>query len=142
MRISDILARKGAAVVTVSPTTSASDLVAALALHHVGALVVTDASGIVVGVVSERDVVRRLYVDGADLLALTVSDLMSTVVRSCGPGASVDSVMATMTEHRVRHVPVLLEGALVGIVSIGDVVKHQMDQLQGERDQLTAYISG
>lgn len=141
MRISDVLRRKGDAVHTVSPDMSVRDLVAKLADLGVGALVVSADGKAVTGIVSERDVVRRLHDQGAALLTSTVGELMTADVHTCVPGDHVDDLMRLMTNERVRHVPVVVDGALVGIVSIGDVVKNRIDELQAERDQLTAYIS-
>ncbi len=141
MRISEVLRRKGPGVITVEPGLSVRDLVARLSEHHVGAMVVSADGRSVDGIVSERDVVRRLHVDGAALLDRTVAEIMTSSVRTCGPQEEVGSLMVLMTEQRIRHIPVVETGGLVGIVSIGDVVKNQIDELQSERDQLTAYIS-
>ena len=141
MRVSDVLSSKGSdQVFTIDPTATVSDLLDAFAAHDVGALVVSDDSGML-GVVSERDVVRKLR-GVADPGGATVASIMTTDVRTCSPEDSFGALMALMTEHRVRHVPVLLDGELVGILSIGDAVKHRMDQLEFERDQLTSYVAG
>jgi CBS domain-containing protein len=140
MRIADVLRNKGAAVSTVSPETTVTELLAGLAEHNIGAMVVMGSEG-VLGIVSERDVVRRLHEQGADLLDRRVSDIMTSVVVTCEPGDAVDSLTAVMTEHRVRHVPVIVNGELAGIVSIGDVVKTRMDELQAEQQQLQDYIT-
>jgi CBS domain-containing protein len=140
MRISDVLRGKGSNVATVDPALSVSGLVAELARHNVGAMVVI-ANGEVVGIVSERDVVRQLHERGADLLNARVSDIMTSSVYTCLPTESVDSLAATMTERRIRHMPVVVDGTLVGIVSIGDVVKSRIGELQTEREQLESYIA-
>ncbi len=141
MRVSDVLSSKGSdQVFTIDPTATVSDLLDAFAAHDVGALVVSDDSGML-GVVSERDVVRKLR-GVAEPGGATVASIMTTDVRTCSPEDSFGALMALMTEHRVRHVPVLLDGELVGILSIGDAVKHRMDQLEFERDQLTSYVAG
>jgi CBS domain-containing protein len=140
MRISDVLRGKGANVATVDPGTSVAGLIRALAEHNVGALVVVDADA-VVGIVSERDVVRRLDEHGAELLNATVADIMTADVVTCGPEESVDNLAATMTERRIRHMPVVVDGKLTGIVSIGDVVKVRISQLETDRDQLQSYIT-
>jgi CBS domain-containing protein len=140
MRIADVLRGKGSTVVTVEPTASVTDLLAALARHNVGALVVSGPSG-VVGIVSERDVVRRLHERGAGLLVGPVSDIMTTDLVTCEPTDTVDDLMEIMTERRIRHVPVLVDGQLSGIVSIGDVVKSRIGQLEESREQLEAYIT-
>jgi CBS domain-containing protein len=139
MRIADVLRNKGSAVATVESRASVADLVAALAEHNVGAMVVLGPEDIV-GIVSERDVVRRLHDRGGELLAAPVAEIMTSEVFTCTPNDSVDSLTVLMTERRIRHVPVVDGGRLVGIVSIGDVVKSRISQLQEDHDQLTAYI--
>ncbi|MGK2881250.1 MAG: CBS domain-containing protein [Mycobacterium sp.] len=140
MRVSDVLRSKGSEVATVGPDTSIADLLAALADRNVGAMVVVGPEG-VTGVVSERDVVRRLHERGVDLLGQPVSMIMSAVVVTCGPGDALDSLAGLMTTNRVRHVPVIENGRLAGIVSIGDVVKNRMEELQAEQEHLQAYIT-
>jgi CBS domain-containing protein len=140
MRIADILRSKGPAVATVTETTTVAALLADLAVHDIGSLVVIDADG-VVGIVSERDVVRKLHEHGPDLLRRPVAEVMSAVVVSCGPDDRVDDLAVLMTNNRVRHVPVLINGRLAGIVSIGDVVKNRMEEMVAERQQLRAYIT-
>jgi CBS domain-containing protein len=142
MRITDVLRRKGDQVVTIGPDDSVRALLDALAEHRVGALVVSSGSGRVDGIVSERDVVRRLQSVGAPLLDLPVSAIMTAEVHTAEPDALLEDLMVMMTERRIRHIPVVVDGRLAGIVSIGDVVKHRIGELQSERDQLTAYITG
>ncbi|TQF74203.1 CBS domain-containing protein [Rhodococcus spelaei] len=139
MRIADVLQNKGPAVVTVDPGITVSALIGELARRNVGALVVV-RNNAMVGIVTERDVVRQIHERGAGLLNASVADIMTTAVFTCAPADTVDSLAATMTERRIRHLPVLENGHLVGIVSIGDVVKSRIDELQSERDQLEAYI--
>ncbi|GAB3374257.1 CBS domain-containing protein [Amycolatopsis echigonensis] len=141
MRIADLLQRKGATVATVSPGTTVSELLAGLARHNVGAMVVVDAEGGIAGIVSERDVVRQLNDHGPSILDGPVADIMTTMVASCTPDDPVDQLSVVMTERRIRHVPVLDGGRLAGIVSIGDVVKIRMEQLEQSQEQLEAYIS-
>ncbi|MFC6885520.1 MULTISPECIES: CBS domain-containing protein [Actinomadura] len=140
MRIRDVLRRKGSTVATVPPEATVRDLLATLAEHNIGAVVVSPDGVAIAGIASERDVVRRLHEQGADLLGRPVSDIMTSQVRTCGPGAAVDELRRTMTEHRVRHLPVVEDGRLVGIVSIGDVVKSAMNELESEREHLVDYI--
>lgn len=140
MRISDVLRSKGSAVATVTETTTVIGLLAELATHNIGAMVVVRDKD-VVGIVSERDVVRKLHENGPDLLRLHVSDIMSSVAVTCAPADAVDDLSALMTNNRVRHVPVLDDGRLAGIVSIGDVVKNRMEELQAEHEHLQAYIT-
>ncbi|MDQ6937016.1 MAG: CBS domain-containing protein [Actinomycetota bacterium] len=142
MKISDVLRDKGGQVVTTRPERTVAHLVRELAEHGVGALVVTDAAGRIAGIVSERDVVRRLDDRGAALLDAPIGDIMTESVSTCSPGDSLDDVMRVMTERRIRHLPVLRDGELAGIVSIGDVVKTRIGELQATTDQLTSYITG
>jgi len=142
MRINEVLAGKGThTVVTVPPDHTVRQLVAMLAEHNIGALVVSQDGSSVDGIVSERDVVRRLN-DDDSVLQAPVSAIMSAEVRTCEGGDTVDEVMALMTARRFRHVPVVKDGRLTGIVSIGDVVKSRMSELEFERDQLDSYVHG
>lgn len=140
MRISDVLRNKGAAVSTVDPDTTVGVLLDGLVTRNIGAMVVVGPAG-VIGIVSERDVVRKLHELGTDLLARPVSEIMTAQVITCSPADSVDSLSALMTTNRVRHVPVIDGGELAGIVSIGDVVKTRMEELQTQQEQLEAYIT-
>ncbi|TDD95856.1 CBS domain-containing protein [Actinomadura rubrisoli] len=140
MRIRDILRRKGDAVATVRPEATVRQLLAVLAEHNIGAAVVSPDGTSIAGIVSERDVVRRLHEHGAALLDRPVSEIMTVEVRTCGPGEAVDDLRRTMTEHRIRHLPVVEDARLVGIVSIGDVVKSNIDELVSEREHLVDYI--
>jgi CBS domain-containing protein len=140
MRIADVLRNKGASVATITPETSVAALLTELTVHNIGAMVVVSPDGLV-GIVSERDVVRKLHELGAEILLHPVSEIMTTVVATCTPDDSVNSLSALMTEKRVRHVPVVVGGRLAGIVSIGDVVKTRMEELEAEQQQLQAYIT-
>jgi CBS domain-containing protein len=140
VRIADVLKNKGAGVLTVGPDMTVADLLASLVTRNVGAMVVV-TDGAPVGIVSERDVVRRLHEFGAELLERPVSDIMTAKVITCTPEDELDSLSALMTTNRVRHVPVLQNGHLSGIVSIGDVVKTRMEQLEAQQEQLEAYIT-
>jgi len=143
MLIEQLLARKGRSVATVSPETTVSGVVGELARHNVGALVVSSDGERVEGIVSERDVVRRLERFGPAILEEPVRSIMSDSVRTASPSDTLDALAVVMTEHRIRHVPVVDdEGKLAGIVSIGDVVKTRLDELQRDRDELVQYISG
>ena len=141
MRIHEVLASKPTQdVVTVTPDATVRELVGVLAEHNIGALVVSVDGGSVDGIVSERDVVRRLNEDEA-VLESPVSAIMSTEVETCEGSATVNDLMHVMTERRFRHIPVVDdEGRLSGIMSIGDVVKHRMSELQFERDQLDSSV--
>jgi CBS domain-containing protein len=141
MRISEVLRRKGGEVVTIEPEANVRRLLALLSEHNIGAVVVSTDGTAIEGIVSERDIVRRLGERGAGLLDQPVSSIMTATVRTCAPGDRVEDLRATMTEHRIRHVPVVRDGSLVGIVSIGDVVKSAIAELESEREQLVDYIS-
>lgn len=140
MRIADVLRNKGAAVVTINPDATVGELLAGLAEQNIGAMVVVGAEG-VVGIVSERDVVRQLHTYGASVLSRPVAKIMSTTVAICTKSDTVDKISVLMTENRVRHVPVLDGKKLIGIVSIGDVVKSRMGELEAEQQQLQSYIT-
>jgi CBS domain-containing protein len=140
MRIADVLRSKGGSVVTTNPDATVTELLAGLAGHNIGAMVVVGPDG-VVGIVSERDVVRQLHAHGAAVLSQPVSKIMTAVVSTCSKSDTVDSLSMLMTENRVRHVPVLENGKLIGIVSIGDVGKTRMEELEAEHEQLQSYIT-
>ncbi len=140
MRIGDILNAKASQnVVTISSDAGVRELIALLAEHNIGALIVSNDGSTLDGIVSERDVVRHLHSDGT-VVNNTVAAIMTEVVETCAPDDDLDAVMQTMTERRFRHIPVVAGGDLVGIISIGDVVKHKIGQLEFERDQLDGYI--
>ncbi|WP_323101001.1 CBS domain-containing protein [Intrasporangium sp. YIM S08009] len=143
MKISDVLRAKGAGVITVQPDETVSGLLGLLDEHRIGAVVVSSDGTTVEGIVSERDVVRHLHSTGAGILEAPVSQIMTSEVSTGTAADDIADLAATMTEERVRHVPILDdEGRLVAIVSIGDIVKHRLSELQSERDQLRDYISG
>jgi CBS domain-containing protein len=140
MRISDVLSSKsGDQIVTIAPDASVRELLGLMAEHNIGAVVVSIDGRSVEGIVSERDVVRRLH-ENDQILDGAVSAIMTREVRTCEPHTSVDELRVLMTERRIRHVPVVANGELTGIISIGDVVKSSLDQLQFERDQLDSYV--
>lgn len=139
MQVERILDSKGRAVATVAPGASVADAVVALAEHNVGALVVSTDGRTVEGIISERDIVRGLA-DGPDVLHRLVRDLMATDVSTCNGRSEIEELMATMTSGRFRHLPVVDEGGLSGIISIGDVVKARIDELATETQQLVGYI--
>lgn len=141
MRVSEVLRRKGAAVVTIEPDRSVRELLGLLAEHAIGAVVVSEDGASVAGIVSERDVVRRLHLYGEEVLEGPVAAIMTADVETCAPPDELEHLMEVMTEQRIRHLPVLEEGRLVGLVSIGDVVKHRISEVQAERDHLSAYIT-
>jgi CBS domain-containing protein len=145
MKISDLLRGKaapsGAEVVSTPADATVRELLASLAEYDIGALVVVDGPH-VLGMVSERDVVRRLNEWGDSLLDREVSEIMSGTVFTCAPDDDVDQIAETMTERRIRHVPVLKGDEMIGLVSIGDVVKSRIAQLEVDRGQLEQYITG
>ena len=144
MLIEHILYGKGHDVATIEPAASVAEAVAALREHNVGALVVVDDQSHIAGILSERDVVRALADDPvtqATILERPVSDLMTTDVTTCGSRSSVDELMRLMTDRRIRHIPVVDDGALNGIVSIGDVVKTRIGELEDEAGTLHNYLS-
>lgn len=141
MQLSTIIAAKGVSVVTIQPDASVADLVAMLAEHNVGALVVSADGRTITGIVSERDVVHALA-HGAAALDRPVASIMTSHVFCAPPEAPVEDLMQLMTEKRVRHIPVTdPDGVLMGIVSIGDVVKSRLGELEGERAALLDYIT-
>ena len=140
MLISDVIRSKGDLVVTIAPDQTVKTLIDLLDEHRIGALVVSADGKRIDGIVSERDVVRRLHRDGAAVLDQLVSDIMTSEVRTAAPEDNLELTARVMTEARVRHLPVVAHEELVAIISIGDVVKHRMDELEVERDQLVDYI--
>ena len=141
MRVSNLLATKGHEVATISQERSVSDAVQMLKERRIGALIVTGGDAPLTGILSERDVVRALAELGAAALDLKVADLMSSEVTTCDESTSVTDLMGLMTAKRIRHVPVVHEGQLVGMVSIGDVVKARFDELEHEKQDLLDYVS-
>jgi CBS domain-containing protein len=142
MRISDVLRVKGAQVVTVTPNTTVRRLLTVLAEHRIGAVVVSHDGTALDGIVSERDIVRALATEGAAAMSEQVTAIYTADVHTVTPETELEEVARMMTERRVRHAPVMAEGALCGIVSIGDVVKSRIGELDDERAALTDYITG
>lgn len=140
MRVNDVLKNKGSGVTTVRPDATCRQLLALLAEHNIGAAVVSLDGSTVDGIVSERDVVRRLHDRGDAILDGPVSDIAVLQVSTCGLDDHVDELQETMTRRRIRHLPVVEGGRLVGIVSIGDIVKITISQLEFERQNLIDYV--
>lgn len=140
MKVRDVLQHKGSEIVMISPDATVRELVALLAEHNIGAVIVSSDGARLDGIVSERDVVRNLQTL-EPLSEKPVSAIMTEAANTCAPGSEVGSLRVQMTEQRVRHLPVLDDGKLVGIISIGDVVKSAIDELQFERDQLHNYVN-
>jgi CBS domain-containing protein len=141
MLIGQILAAKGAKVVSTRPDATIADVAKLLRREKIGAVVVMEAEALR-GIISERDLARGLADHGAKLLEMKVGQLMTRDVVTCTPDAGIDHLMQTMTDGRFRHLPVLRDGKVAGIVSIGDVVKHRLDELEAETHQLQDYIAG
>ena len=142
MRIYELLRNKGFDVITVRPGTPVTEVISLLREYNLGAVVVSVDGRQVSGIVTERDIVRRLA-DNTEFLTGPVSDIMTAEVHTCKAADSVQSLMATMTDRRIRHLPVVDDRSrLAGIVSIGDVVKSHITQLEFERDQLEGYVKG
>ena len=142
MRISDILRGKGEQVVTVTPDTTVERLLAVLAEHSIGAAVVSREGSTVEGIVSERDIVRALAARGAAVLGEPVTAIHTAQVQTIAPDAALADVERLMTERRFRHVPVVVDGRLRGIVSIGDLVKNRLDEVEFEANSLRSFIAG
>ena len=142
MRISDVLRVKGGQVVTVTPDTDVRHLLAVLAEHQIGAVIVSHDGTSVDGIASERDIVRALAERGAAVMSEAITAIYTAEVHTVTPQTQIEEVMRIMTEHRVRHAPVVADGGLQGIVSIGDVVKNRIDELETEQAHLTNYITG
>ena len=140
MQIGHLLRRKGGTVATIDGSQDVRAALATLAEHGIGALVVSADGRRIDGILSERDIARGLHERGPELLGRPVSEVMTREVHTCVPGSGVTELAQLMTDQRVRHVPVVEDGALVGIVSIGDVVKARLDELETERRQLVDYI--
>lgn len=141
MRISSLLEQKGSTVVTIPTEALVAEAVGQLERHGIGALVVSDDGTHIDGIVSERDIVRALGHHGGDVLDHPVHTIMTANVVTCSPDEEVESLMPAMTEHRVRHVPVVVDGTLRGLVSIGDVVKSRIGELEKDRKELVEYIT-
>jgi CBS domain-containing protein len=140
VKINDVLRGKGNQVVTISPDATVTELLALLAERNIGAVVVSADGASVDGIVSERDIVR-LWNGTPDAGEVRVSAIMTPEVATCGPDEHIDDLMRLMTDRRIRHVPVVVDGNLAGLVSIGDVVKSRIGELEFEREQLSNYIS-
>ena len=140
MTVKAILSAKGGNVVTIEPNTNVLAAAKLLAERRIGALVVTGPDHRVVGIVSERDIVQRLAERGPAALELPLTDVMTRKVMICNPADTISSVMERMTEGKFRHLPVVEQGRLTGIVSIGDVVKHRLQEMEREQSALRDYI--
>ena len=140
-KVSAVLEQKGHKVVTVEPRDTVASLVKVLSVNRIGAAPVIDEAGRLAGIISERDVIRGIAQHGDLVTALPVERLMTTEVRTCSPEDAIVELMEVMTLQRIRHLPVVRNGALEGIVSIGDVVKQRLQEAQSELNELRSYIS-
>ena len=141
MNVAAILKHKGRTVATASATSSLMDVAKILGAKKIGAVVVTDAGGRVTGIISERDIIRMIAGHGSDVLSRPVSDAMTHAVVTCVEADTLDDLMSKMTARRFRHLPVVEDGQLAGIVSIGDVVKHHISEVEMEATAMREYIA-
>jgi CBS domain-containing protein len=139
-KVSAVLRHKGVRVITVVPDQTVASVARLLTANRIGAAPVVDAEGRLVGIISERDIVRGLSETGASTLALPAEQLMTREVTTCSPDDQLVDLMGVMTNQRIRHLPVVQDGVLRGIVSIGDVVKQRLDEVQFEVEELLRYI--
>jgi CBS domain-containing protein len=142
MNVETILRNKGRAVATIRPKEMVGAAIDALVSRNIGALVASEDGERVDGIISERDIVHALAQHGSGLLSLTVEEVMTQPVITCDPMSGVDELMAEMTNRRIRHFPVVRNGRLCGIVSIGDVVKSRLDEIEYEAKSLRSFIAG
>jgi CBS domain-containing protein len=141
MTVSKILHLKGPGVVTIAPDRSLHEAIAMLTAEKIGALIVTGPQGEVVGILSERDIVRLLANKDANRFDNPVSSAMTSAVKSCKPEDTVQQIMQVMTAGRFRHMPVIVDGKLAGVISIGDVVKSRLEEMERESEHLREYIA-
>jgi CBS domain-containing protein len=142
MFVRQILSSKGDAIVSIQPTARIADVTILMSQERIGAVVVLDASGRLSGIVSERDIARGLAEHGSALLEMGADQIMTRDVVTCSPDDGIDGLMRKMTTGRFRHLPVIEQAKIVGIVSIGDIVKHRLEELEAESSLLQDYIAG
>jgi len=140
MNVETILKAKGSNVVTIAPDETVERALSVLEAHDIGALIVSSDRARVEGIVSERDLVRGFALHGPDLLQRRISEVMTREVYVCEPDDTVAELMSQMTDRRIRHLPVVVDGRLLGIVSIGDVVKNRLGEIESETEALREYI--
>jgi CBS domain-containing protein len=141
MHVAAVIKRKGSNVVTIAADRTVTEAVTVLAEHRIGAILVMNGNDAVVGIISERDIVGALSRSGADVLRQTVGDVITRDVRSCSCHDTIAEVMNVMTQGRVRHLPVIDDGKVVGMISIGDVVKQRLDDTELEVESLRGYVT-
>lgn len=142
MTVASILKEKGGEVVTAPADASLADIAGQLDQRRIGAVVITGPLGTIEGILSERDIVSAVARSGPEVLSRPAGDVMTRHVHTCDPGDSIYEIMNVMTEHRIRHLPVVVDGKLEGIISIGDVVKQRIAEVEFEADELKRYIGG
>ena len=142
MYVSTMLKRKGNQTITIAPDAAVSSVINLLGSHKIGAVMVTDGRGKIRGIISERDIVRGLFEHGQKVMTLTASDLMSRDVVSCRTADTISELMAVMTERNIRHLPVVEAGRLVGMVSMRDVVKERLIEVESDITGLRDYVAG
>ncbi|HHT13174.1 MAG TPA: CBS domain-containing protein [Propionibacterium sp.] len=142
MRINEVINNKGSTVITARAEQDVAHLVGLMSEHRIGAVVITGDDDAVVGIAGERDVVNGLKQYGSELLTHPISDILETDVHTCGMDDELAAVASEMTQFRMRHLPVMVDGRLAAIVSIGDIVKSRIDQLQDEQEHLVNYLRG
>jgi CBS domain-containing protein len=141
MLVLDLIKEKGAGVITTRPATTVSEVANIMASKRIGAVVVTDLDDKVVGIISERDIVNGLSKSGVNLLKLPVSDVMTRDVFTCATTEDVNQLRREMVTRRARHIPIVEDGKLIGIISMGDIVKNRLDELEDETQQMRDYIA-
>ena len=141
MSVSHILGVKGRSIITATAKETVQSIAQKLAQHRIGAVVVVDDKGAIAGIVSERDIVRALAEHGAKSMAMPVSGIMSKTVRTCKVGDGETELLALMTPHRIRHLPVVEGGKLAGMISIGDIVKFRIEAIEREAEEMKSYIA-
>lgn len=141
MTVKSILAEKGSEVLTIGKDTTVNDAVSLLAKHRIGALVVATAEGTIQGIISERDIIRHVAEEGVDALHQKVAHVMTANVKVCTESHTINDVMEIMTKGRFRHMPVERSGKLIGVISIGDVVKRKIEETEREAEQIKQYIA-
>ena len=140
MNVKTILAAKGGDIVSIEPTADLSAAATLLSTHRIGAVVIRGAGGRLAGILSERDIVRAVSEQGADALSVSVGQVMTRNVTTCGENDSIADIMERMTAGKFRHMPVLRDGKLIGVVSIGDVVKQRVGEIEQDAEALRGYI--
>jgi len=142
MHVSAVIKRKGNTIVTITADQTISAAANLLTVNRIGAVLVVDREGGIVGIISERDIIRGVSEHGAKVLDHPVEQLMTREVQTCRPGDTIADIMGVMTRQRIRHLPVMEDGKLQGIISIGDVVKQRLDETELEVETLRGYVVG